>query len=311
MNGSPATTHSRAQARGQATLPATCGELVQGALDGVPCLVSCPIDLWARADVVLAESETWQTPDDAPKAAAAVRAGLALLGRAQDGGALRLASPIPRGRGYGSSTADISAALYALGCALGRPFTAQEVAHLAVNIEPSDSTMLPGIALFDHRQGSFYELLGAALDVTVLVLDPGGEVDTVAFNQQDLCASLRLLASEHSDAFSTLRQAIRSADVAALGHAATVSARAHQTILHNPLLDQTLAIARDIAAAGVCRAHSGTILGILLDPAHVDVADAAAYVRQRVGASVTVAQHKIVGGGPVSQQQTTDHRRTP
>jgi L-threonine kinase len=286
--------------RGQATLPATCGELVQGALAGVPCLVSCPIDLWARADVSLLDGAYWQTPDDAPKATQAMRCGLALLGQTRSAGALRLTSSIPRGRGYGSSTADICAALYALGDALDRPLTAPEIARLAVSIEPSDSTMFPGITLFDHRQGSFYEPLGDAPDVAVLVLDPGGEVDTIAFNQQDLCAGLRLLQSEHSDAFSTLRQALRDGDVAALGHAATVSARAHQSILHNPLLDQTLAIARDISAAGVCRAHSGTILGILLDPAHVDVADAAAYVRRQAGASVAVTQHRIVGGGPRS-----------
>ena len=40
---SPFTTRSRA--------PATCGELVQGAIDGCDFLVNCPIDLYATASV--------------------------------------------------------------------------------------------------------------------------------------------------------------------------------------------------------------------------------------------------------------------
>ena len=286
-------------ARGAARLPATCGELVQGALDGIPCLVSCPIDLWAAADITVDASGRWQTPGDAPKAARAVQAGLAALGRAGSGGSLRLTSPIARGRGYGSSTADISAALYALAEALGQPLSAEEIARLAVSVEPSDSTMFPGLALLDHRQGSFYELLGQAPAAAVLVLDPGGAVDTVAFNEQDLCAMLRPLAAQHYDAFAALRQAVRDGDVAALGQAATLSAQAHQTILHNPLLDQTLVLAKDIAAAGVCRAHSGTILGILLDPANNDVAQVTDYVRRRLDQSIAIAHYRLIGGGPV------------
>ena len=35
-------------------LPGGCGELVQGALDGVPFLVTCPIDCWSEVTVMYA-----------------------------------------------------------------------------------------------------------------------------------------------------------------------------------------------------------------------------------------------------------------
>jgi hypothetical protein len=56
-------------------LPATCGELVQRTLDGVPCLVSCPIGRYSVAEVWLQPRSDWEIPPDAPKAAAALRAG--------------------------------------------------------------------------------------------------------------------------------------------------------------------------------------------------------------------------------------------
>ena len=62
-------------------LAGTCGELVQGTLDGVPCLVSCPIGRYSIAEVRLRQEPGWEVPPDAPKAAAALYAGLAYLGR--------------------------------------------------------------------------------------------------------------------------------------------------------------------------------------------------------------------------------------
>jgi len=40
-------------------LPAACGELVQGTLDGVRCLVSCPIDRYSIAKVTLQPEPGW------------------------------------------------------------------------------------------------------------------------------------------------------------------------------------------------------------------------------------------------------------
>ena len=60
--------------------PGVCGELVQGMLDGVHFMVTCPIDFFARARVTLGESDAGnahvEAPEDCPKAAAALKATL-------------------------------------------------------------------------------------------------------------------------------------------------------------------------------------------------------------------------------------------
>jgi hypothetical protein len=44
---------------------------------------------------------------------------------------------------------DIGATLFALGRAMEQPLASAEVAQLAVGIEPSDSSLFPGLTLFD------------------------------------------------------------------------------------------------------------------------------------------------------------------
>jgi L-threonine kinase len=278
-------------------LPGTCGELVQGTLDGEPCLISCPIDSYSIAEVRFQPWGGWTVPEHAPKTRAALQAGLAYLGRTASGGYVRLQTKLPRGRGYGSSTADIGATLYALGQAAGQRFVPSEVARLAVHVEPTDSSLFPGLALWDHRYGRVYEDLGTPPALMVVVLDPGGVVDTLAFNQLDYREVLGRLAPQHCEAFACVREGLRQGNLEAIGAAATLSARVHQTILTNPLLEPTLALARDVRALGVCRAHSGTLLGLLLDPKDVDVPAITALAARRFAPAVTVFSRPLVSGG--------------
>lgn len=279
-------------------VPGTCGELVQGSLDGEPCLISCPIGWYSIAAVHLRPCGGWTVPAQAPKTRAALDTALAYLGRTVSGGCVRLHTELPRGRGYGSSTADIGAALYALGLAAGRQLAPAEVARLAVQVEPSDSSLFPGLALWDHRSGRVFEDLGAPPHLTVVVLDSGGEVDTLAFNRLDHRKVLHQLASQHREAFTLLREGLRHSNLAAIGTAATLSATAHQAILSNPLLQPALSLAREVQALGVCRAHSGTLLGLLLDPEQADVARITALAVQRLAPAVTVCNLPLVSGGP-------------
>jgi L-threonine kinase len=292
----------------RAALPATCGELVQGTLDGIPCLVSCPIGRYSLAEVCLRPGPGWDVPPNAAKATAALRDGLAYLDRPELGGQLRLVTDLPRGRGYASSTADIGATLFALGQAMGHPLASDQAAQLAVGVEPSDSTLFPGLTLFDHRGGSFHESLGPAPSprpagasqggLSVVVLDPGGEVDTLAFNRLDHRGTWRRLAPEHRRAFALLREGLEQRDWQALGEAVTLSACTHQAILPDPLLELALALAQEVGALGVCRAHSGTLLGLLLNPVHADVPAIVDFVAHRRPDRVSVACYPLVDGGP-------------
>ena len=279
-------------------VPGTCGELVQGTLDGAPCLVSCPIASYSVVEARDGIGAGWSAPPHLAKTQTALRHGLQYLGLTDSNGRVDLTSDLPHGRGYGSSTADIGAALFALGHATGRALSPAEVAQLALRVEPTDGSLFPGWVLWDHIGGQICDDLGAPPLLSVIILDPGGEVDTVAYNQQAHAPVLRSLAAQHREAFTLLQTGIKHGDAAAIGAAATLSATAHQAILPNPLLDTALRLAQDIRAVGVCRAHSGTIIGLLIDPHDTEMSHACNLARQRCPASVSVRGVSVIGGGP-------------
>ncbi len=279
-------------------LPGTCGELVQGTLEGVPFLVSCPIDLYATVEVTVGSDHGPVTaPADAPKSRAALLSALRTLGEEGRRAWLRVGSPLQRGKGLGSSTADIGGTVLAAAAALGRRLDAAQVASLAVGIEPSDSTLFPGLALFDHRGATIYEPLGRAPALDVLVLDCGGAMDTLAYNRQDHCAILRRLAPQHREALEALKAGLREGDATLIGLAATISARAHQDILYKPALEEVIGLARQVGAVGVNVGHSGTVIGILLDPRHADRDAAVAYLRPRLRGAALLHCTRLVDGG--------------
>jgi L-threonine kinase len=284
--------------RAAVSLPGTCGELVQGTLDGTPFLVSCPIGLFSTVEVRLDGEGVLRGPKDAPKAMAAVHSALRYLGRPERGGSLRIRSRLPRGKGYASSTADVAGAIAAVAAALDGEIPPEAAARLALEIEPSDSTMFPGLALMDHRGGRLFEPLGSAPPLALIVVDEGGTVDTLEFNRRLDTMALRLLAGRHREALETLKRGLASRDWYAVGQAATLSALANQEILPKALWEPVRAIARDLGALGVCAAHSGTLLGLLLDPSAQDLKDAVRYARRRLPArGVAVCAHLLTGGG--------------
>ena len=273
-------------------LPGTCGEWVQGALEGIPCLVSCAIDWYARVSVTLGGVPgSWRLPADAAKAAHALRLALAARGNPPVGGTLRLNNPLPRGRGYASSTADVAGTIYALGLALGVPFAPAEVAQLAVRVEPSDGTLFPGLTLFAHRDAAFHRPLAALPPLAVVVLDPGGSVDTLTFNRQDHSGALKKAAPMYREAFALLEAGLATGDVAMIARAATLSAKTHQAILPSTLVDAALEIFPAVGALGICRAHSGTLVGLVCEPEAVT--EVAARAAARLPENI-VRQHRCV-----------------
>ena len=100
--------------------PGVCGELAQGMLGDAYFLVTCPVDFFARVRVELYRDFSGVTaPPDCPKTAAAVAHALDYLGRPDLGAQVSVNNPIPRSKGFGSSSADLAAAIAATGLALG------------------------------------------------------------------------------------------------------------------------------------------------------------------------------------------------
>ncbi|MDK2980340.1 MAG: L-threonine kinase [Chloroflexota bacterium] len=275
-----------------ASMPCTCGELFQGSLEGEPCLVSCPIAVFSTAGAVNGGRNPAPPGRKARRALRKWRRG---WGR-QLGVWVR--QPLPVGRGYGTSTADIGAALAAACKIDGRAWDAQAAACMAVGVEPTDSTLFPGLTLFAHRSAKFQHYLGTAPAARLLIIDPGGRVDSQAFNRRNWHSHLDALSDAHQDAFDMLREGIETADLELMGQAASLSSRLHQRLLFNALLDEALWLAEQVGALGVCRAHSGTILGLILPPEREDLDDLIRFGRRHLPAGLNWFATRLTDGGP-------------
>ncbi len=247
-------------------VPGVCGELVQGMLGDSHFLVTCPIDFFSRARVTFhRDGGGLETPADCPKSAAALLATLEKLGQSQISGRLTIDNPIPRSKGMGSSSADVAATIAATGLALGEELTPEEVARIALSVEPSDGVMFPGIALLDHREGRIIQVLGPPPPMEIVALDFGGTVDTVEFNAVDRCADWKSIQDEVDEALGLVRTGIRRLDPGLIGRGASISSRASQAVHFKPQLPAVLEFAESVGAVGVNVGHSGTVIGVLLD----------------------------------------------
>ncbi len=170
---------------GRARVPGACGELVQGMIDGKFFLITCPINITAEVRVTL-KPGVLQGPRGKSKALRAVQLTLAYLG-SRSGARVSINNTLPSGKGLASSTAYVVAAITATASSLGVELSLSELKNLALAIEPTDGTFFPGIVFFDHRRGQYCQYLGQPPPLQILVVDPGGTVDTVRFNlRQDL-----------------------------------------------------------------------------------------------------------------------------
>ena len=287
--------------------PGTCGELVQGMTGGTHFLVTCPINQFSRATVTLgvagseAEAGIVQGIDHLPKTGRAVSQALVKLATSMGVAGLTaevaITNPIPAGKGMGSSSADITAAVGAVGLASGHPFTPESIASISLSVEPTDGVMFPGIALIDHRCGRIAESLGPPPPMEVIVIDTGGSVDTLEFNRVDRTALWEKVASRTDEALELVREGIRRGDAALVGRGATISAQAGRLPDIGEWVDRAEAFAHELGAIGINVAHSGTVVGVLLD-ARKRQSKPAYREAQRAFADAESVQHfRIIGGG--------------
>jgi L-threonine kinase len=235
-------------------------------VNGAHFLVTCPVNLYSTVSVMLYPGKpTIVGPVDCPKSVEAVRATLAYLGREEIGAKLIIRSLLPRRKGMASSTADVAGAIAATALALRVHLSPIEIAQLALSIEPSDGIMFPGIALFDHRHGLLYEDLGLPPPIEIAVLDFGGTVDTLEFNRVDRRAILCGMEAQFKESLELVRRGIALGEPSLVGKGATISAQLNQEILYKPELESAVEFATSVEAIGVNVAHSGAVIGILLD----------------------------------------------
>lgn len=258
---------------GLGTANGTFGELLQGALPETAIgsaegrfLVTLPIARWAHARFMSGPPASGLTVSPAAKTKARAFAEILLreLGQRTDG-MLVLRGNIPEGKGLASSSADLVATARAVCAAVNRPVPVARLARILVGIEPTDGVMYPGIVAFDHRRGAHLQSLGRLPALTVVAVDQGGLVDTVAFNHtvRDYRAGERRRYARMLDDLTT---AVAKGDLAAVGRTATESAALNQTRMPNRNFGPLLELCRTLDGLGLVACHSGTMIGILLDP---------------------------------------------
>lgn len=211
---------------------------------------------------------------DRTKAARAAALTFQKLGHSYARGCLTIETSIPVGCGYGSSTADVIAAIRAATAAVGAELHRSVICQLAVAAETaSDAVVFDEQAvLFAHREGRVLEYFPGdypPLYVVGFTSRDDAPIDTLAF------AAARYDSAEIEN-FRVLRglfrRAVHERDAVLLGHVATASARINQRFLPKRHFDALQQISRDLGGCGVQVAHSGNLMGILIDPKEPDAA---------------------------------------
>ncbi|MGB9660565.1 MAG: GHMP kinase [Moorellaceae bacterium] len=282
--------------RATVRVPGSCGELVQGMVDGSYFLITCPINITSEVTVTLEEEEGIRGPAGRFKALEAVRQTFRLLGL-KLGARVEINSALPIGKGLASSTADVAGAAAAAALAAGRILSEKELIEIAVGVEPSDGIFLPGITLLEHLTGRRWEYLGEPPLLDILIIDLGGTVDTIAFNRRpDLMRLNRAKEALVRQAVKLVREGLARGEAALVAQGATVSALANQVILPKPELDFIIEIAQSCGALGVNVAHSGTAVGVLYKPEETDRERIQARLKEKYP-YVTLIPAQIRGGG--------------
>ncbi len=281
-------------------IPGTCGELVQGRIKGKNSHITCPVEILSSVSVQLTGFYGQiECPPDKVKTRQAVRRTLELLGHTSTGVKVSVSSQIPVGKGMASSTTDIVGGCLATAKALGESVTPRMIADIAISIEPTDGIMYEGLVCFDHLEGKIIQSFGDPPPIDILVVDPGGNIDTLRFNsRRKVCAAIHKRNENFIlEALSLVKEGIRKRNIQLVGKGATLSALSNQEILYKRELADIISISASLGGIGVNVAHSGTVIGILLPPDFSEIQLLKKRIKERCGNHMLFYQTRLIGGG--------------
>lgn len=280
---------------GNAVAPIHHGEILQGAFaaDGQVRrgLVTLPCDLYiVRARFAVSDrpgitvKPTWKRK--AKQAAELTLAKFEERSGGSMGGRLDIDSKVPLGQGFGSSTSDVLAAMWAVADVFSVRLQPADAAKLAVAAETASDSLMFGDSsvLFAHREGEVIEDFRDPLPrvwVVGFFARPSHEgIDTLAltparYSQREI--------GIFRDLRSGLREAILKNNTELLGKIATASTDVNQRYLPIPKLPQVKAIGRAAGSVGIQVSHSGNIAGLLFDACDQDVFQRISCSRKMLG----------------------------
>ncbi|POT59561.1 GHMP kinase [Citrobacter amalonaticus] len=253
-----------------AQCPASCGELIQGWILGSEKLVSCPVEWYSTVEVCNGSPRA----DERPLSRAMVNRLLQhwhYPAQMTQDIRIDVHSTIPVAKGMASSTADIAATAVATAHHLGHPLDESTLAALCVSLEPTDSTVFRQLTLFDHNDASTQIACEAQPELDLLVLESPVTLRTADYHRIPRQAGLHAGAPALKRAWEKVQEACISQNPYRMGEAATLSAIASQALLPKPDFDALLSLMEECDLYGVNVAHSGSVVGLMLDRNRHDV----------------------------------------
>ena len=252
--------------------PASCGEFVQGYVKEKEYLSSYAIDIYSVAYIEEKIHEIQRGPKKSRKAIEKVFEYFNIPIEESKNLSLEVKSKIPIGKGMASSTADIGATIKATLAYLNKDMTMEEISKLASSIEATDSIYIERTNIFNPIEGEVVKYLGNIQGAKVIILEPNKRIKTSKIRQRvdykDIKQKNKYIIEE---AFHMLEDGIYSNDLNLIGKACNMSSLANENILKKPALREIMEITENYGAYGVNIAHSGTVMGIVIDEYMDDV----------------------------------------
>nr|WP_294575386.1 cobalamin biosynthesis protein [uncultured Romboutsia sp.] len=246
--------------------PASCGEFVQGIVDRDEYLCSYAIDLYSTAEVEEKLNNINIGPSKSRKAIEAVFKKFNIPIEESKNISLKIKSKIPVGKGMASSTADIGATIGATLGLIKKELSNEEIAKLASTIEPTDSIYIEKNNIFNPLNGEVIKYLGNIQDSRVVILEPNRTLNTMRIRKTPNYKKIKIKNKDITKiSFNLLEEGIKNNDLYSIGKASTFSSLANENIHQKEGLEKIIEISKNYGAYGVNVAHSGTVIGILID----------------------------------------------
>ena len=246
--------------------PASCGEFVQGVLDSEEYLSSYAINLFSVATLEEGKEVIHKGPRKSRRAMELVFEKFGIPVDETKKISLNINSQIPIGKGMASSTADIGATIKATLSMLDKSLTGEEISKLAVKIEATDSLLLNRHSIFNPLTADIKKYLGGIDNTKIVILEPNDILDTKSIRMTPNYKMYKLQNKQIiEESFSLLDQGLAKNDLSLVGKACTYSSLANENIHKKPFLKEIIEISNKFECYGVNIAHSGTVVGILMD----------------------------------------------
>lgn len=246
--------------------PASCGEFVQGVLDNEEYLSSYAINLFSVATLEEGKEVIHKGPKKSRKAMELVFEKFNIPVYESKKISLNINSQIPIGKGMASSTADIGATIKATLSMLGKSLTGEEMSKLAVKIEATDSLLLNSHSIFNPLTADIKKYLGTIDNTKVVILEPDEILNTKLIRMTPNYKTYKMQNKEIiQKSFQLLDEGFYKGNLSLVGEACTLSSLANENIHKKPFLDDIINISNKFECYGVNIAHSGTVIGILMD----------------------------------------------